>query len=321
MFRYIEHKNKTFLFGAYRGEKSQLDWILGEKTQRYEKLYNIRFNKDLFSLRNGGTLSNVLPDYILIYNTQNPQEGYHLFPCVNSTVKEQEEMELLKYPNPKGAYIVYSLGNELPAEPLDIKELIKQVFQVGDKEIAFAPKLLKGAVIAKAVNDSLEHPQIAECKQHNCLRFIDLFAGIGGIRCGLELAAKEKGLNPVCVFTSEIKPYAVDVLQDNHPGETITGDITKVDTKNIPDFDVLCAGFPCQAFSSAGKRQGFADTRGTMFFEVERILKDKRPKGFILENVEGLVNHDSGKTLQVIVDRLAALNYKFDFRVLNSKFF
>lgn len=83
MFRYIEHKNKTFLFGAYRGEKSQLDWILGEKTQRYEKLYNIRFNKDLFSLRNGRTLSNVLPDYILIYNTQNPQEGYHLFPCVN----------------------------------------------------------------------------------------------------------------------------------------------------------------------------------------------------------------------------------------------
>ncbi|UKI45648.1 MAG: DNA (cytosine-5-)-methyltransferase [Phocaeicola vulgatus] len=98
-------------------------------------------------------------------------------------------------------------------------------------------------------------------------------------------------------------------------------DITKVDTKNIPDFDILCAGFPCQAFSSAGKRQGFADTRGTMFFEVERILRDERPKGFILENVEGLVNHDGGKTLQVIVDRLEALNYKFDFRVLNSKYF
>ena len=115
--------------------------------------------------------------------------------------------------------------------------------------------------------------------------------------------------------------YAVSVLQENHPTETITGDITKVDTKNIPDFDILCAGFPCQAFSSAGKRQGFADTRGTMFFEVERILRDKRPKGFILENVEGLVNHDGGKTLQVIVDRLEALNYKFDFRVLNSKYF
>ena len=321
MFRYIEHKNKTFLFGAYRGEKSQLDWILGEKTQRYEKLYNIRFNKDLFSTRNGGTLSNVLPDYILIYNTQNPQDGYHLFPCVNSTVKEQEEMERLQYPDPNGAYIVYSLGEELSAEPLDINKLIEQACPKGEKETPFAPKLLKGDIIADAVNETLSHPKIAICKQHNILRFIDLFAGIGGIRCGLELAAKEKGLKPVCVFTSEIKPYAVNVLQDNHPGETITGDITKVDTKNIPDFDILCAGFPCQAFSSAGKRQGFADTRGTMFFEVERILRDKRPKGFILENVEGLVNHDGGKTLQVIVDRLAALNYKFNFRVLNSKYF
>lgn len=321
MFRYIEHKNKTFLFGAYRGEKCQLDWILGEKTQRYEKLYNIRFNKDLFSTRNGGTLSNVLPDYILIYNTQNPQDGYHLFPCVNSTVKEQEEMERLQYPDPNGAYIVYTLGEELSAEPLDINKLIEQACPKGEKETPFAPKLLKGDIIADAVNETLSHPKIAICKQHNILRFIDLFAGIGGIRCGLELAAKEKGLKPVCVFTSEIKPYAVNVLQDNHPGETITGDITKVDTKNIPDFDILCAGFPCQAFSSAGKRQGFADTRGTMFFEVERILRDKRPKGFILENVEGLVNHDGGKTLQVIVDRLAALNYKFNFRVLNSKYF
>lgn len=230
-------------------------------------------------------------------------------------------MELLKYPNPNGSYVVFSLGEELIAEPLDINKLIKEAFPKGDKEIPFVPKLLKGKDIADAVDESLSQPKVAVCKQHNVLRFIDLFAGIGGIRCGLELAVKEKGLKPVCVFTSEIKPYAVKVLQENHPGETITGDITKVETKNIPDFDILCAGFPCQSFSSAGKRQGFADTRGTMFFEVERILKAKRPKGFILENVEGLVNHDGGKTLQVIVDRLAALHYKFDFRVLNSKYF
>ena len=102
---------------------------------------------------------------------------------------------------------------------------------------------------------------------------------------------------------------------------TITGDITKVKTEEIPDFDILCAGFPCQAFSSAGKRQGFADTRGTMFFEIERILRDKKPQGFILENVEGLVNHDGGKTLSVITERLESLGYKFDFKVLNSKYF
>ncbi len=321
MFRYIDHKNRTFLLGAYRGDKSQLDWILGEKAGRYEKLYNIRLNQDLFSQRKGGVLSEILPDYVLIYNTLNPQDGYHLFSCVNSSVKEQIEMEQLEYPEPNGAYVVFSLGDELLSEPLDMNRLIGQTFPVYGKEPPFSPQMLTGEDIAEAVDLSLEQPEVAVCNESGVLRFIDLFAGIGGIRCGLEMAAREKGLKPVCVFSSEIKPYAVKVLKENHPSETITGDITKVETKNIPDFDVLCAGFPCQAFSSAGKRQGFADTRGTMFFEVERILRDKRPKGFILENVEGLVNHDGGKTLQVIIDRLAALNYKFDFRVLNSKYF
>ena len=298
-----------------------MDWILGEKTQRYEKLYNVRFNEDLFSQRDGGRTSGLLPDYILMYDTQNPQEGYHLFPCINSSIKNQEDMEHLKYPNPKGAYMVYSLGEEVKAEPLDMEKLIKQVFPEGSVDIPFVPKFLNGKDIATAVDTTLKSSILASNSNNNVLRFIDLFAGIGGIRCGLEQAAKSKGLSPVCVFTSEIKPYAVSVLRDNHPAESIFGDITKVDTRNIPDFDVLCAGFPCQAFSSAGKRQGFADTRGTLFFEVERILKDKRPKGFILENVEGLVNHDGGKTLQVIVDKLTALNYKFSYRVLNSKYF
>lgn len=153
------------------------------------------------------------------------------------------------------------------------------------------------------------------------LRFIDLFAGIGGIRKGLELAAEEAGLTPICVFTSEIKPYAIKVLQQNHPSETINGDITAVDAANIPDFDVLCAGFPCQAFSAAGSRKGFADTRGTLFFDVERILKAKKPKGFILENVEGLVNHDGGKTLKVIIEHLTAIGYNVTYAVLNSKYF
>lgn len=107
------------------------------------------------------------------------------------------------------------------------------------------------------------------------IKFIDLFAGIGGIRKGFELACAEKGYKSECVFTSEIKPYAVDVLAQNHPSETITGDITKVGAKDIPAFDFLLAGFPCQAFSAAGKRLGFQDTRGTLFFDVERILAEK----------------------------------------------
>lgn len=132
--------------------------------------------------------------------------------------------------------------------------------------------------------------------------FIDLFAGMGGFRIAMQQ------LGGKCVYSSEFKAAAQQAYLANY-GEMPFGDITKESTKRyIPDnFDILCAGFPCQAFSAAGARKGFADeTRGTLFFEVARILKEKRPKGFFLENVEGLVNHDGGKTLQVIVDRLAA---------------
>ena len=163
---------------------------------------------------------------------------------------------------------------------------------------------------------------------HNTVKFIDLFAGIGGIRKGFELACAERSLPTECVFTSEIKPYAVDVLKQNHPNEEIHGDITKVSADEIPDFDFLLAGFPCQAFSAAGKRLGFEDTRGTLFFEVARIIKEKQPYGFVLENVEGLVNHDKekpgdkiGKTLTVILETLNDLGYKVSWKVLNAKFF
>ena len=155
-----------------------------------------------------------------------------------------------------------------------------------------------------------------------------MFAGIGGIRKGFELACSDLGIKTECVFTSEIKPYAVEVLKQNHPNETVRGDITKIETAEIPDFDFLLGGFPCQAFSAAGKRLGFEDTRGTLFFEVERILRDKKPKGFILENVEGLVNHDKqnikdkiGKTLSTILEHLTTLGYKVNWRVLNAKNF
>lgn len=160
------------------------------------------------------------------------------------------------------------------------------------------------------------------------IRFIDLFAGIGGIRLGFEQTAKTLGLGTECVLTSEIKPYAVKVLKQNYPNETVSGDITKISTSDIPDFDFLLGGFPCQSFSAAGKRLGFMDTRGTMFFEIEKILKDKKPFGFILENVEGLINHDkvdknakTGRTLATIIEHLELLGYKVEWKLLNSKNF
>ena len=160
------------------------------------------------------------------------------------------------------------------------------------------------------------------------VKFIDLFAGIGGIRKGFEIAFQKCGYETECIMTSEIKPHACKVLQANHLNEEIRGDITKINASTIPDFDFLLAGFPCQAFSFAGKRLGFQDTRGTLFFEVERILKEKKPFGFILENVEGLVTHDRkdpkqpiGKTLTVILNNLNALGYRVSWRVLNSKDF
>lgn len=158
------------------------------------------------------------------------------------------------------------------------------------------------------------------------LKFIDLFAGLGGIRLGFEQACKERNIETECVITSEIKPYAIETLKHNYHHENFVGDIFQVKNEDIPDFDFLFGGFPCQPFSSGGKRNGFADTRGTLFFEIERILKHKQPQGFILENVEGLVRHDLekktdkiGRTLQTILYKLEKeLGYQVSWKVLDS---
>jgi DNA (cytosine-5)-methyltransferase 1 len=153
------------------------------------------------------------------------------------------------------------------------------------------------------------------------IKFIDLFAGIGGMRLGLEKACKSLGIHSECVLTSEIKSTAIKVYQQNFNEDKIWGDITEISSQQIPDFDVLLAGFPCQPFSSAGTRQGFLDTRGTLFFEIERILQDKSPFGFLLENVEGLVQHDDGRTLTTIINKLEQLGYQVKCDVLNARDF
>lgn len=145
-------------------------------------------------------------------------------------------------------------------------------------------------------------------------KFIDLFAGIGGIRLGFEEQGGE------CVFSCEWDKFAQQTYEANF-GETPVGDIMEVKEEEIPAHDVLLAGFPCQAFSIAGRKQGFEDTRGTLFFEVARILKYHKPKAFFLENVKGLVMHDRGRTLKVILDVLRNdLDYYVpEPKVLNAK--
>lgn len=158
------------------------------------------------------------------------------------------------------------------------------------------------------------------------VKFIDLFAGLGGIRLGFENIFKSLGYETECVMTSEIKPYAVKTLQHNFKHNFLAGDIFEIHNDFIPDFDFLLGGFPCQPFSASGKRQGFVDTRGTLFFEIERILRAKNPYGFILENVEGLVKHDLqnkddkiGRTLSTILHILKDnLGYQVSWKVFDS---
>jgi DNA (cytosine-5)-methyltransferase 1 len=153
------------------------------------------------------------------------------------------------------------------------------------------------------------------------VKFIDLFAGLGGMRLGLEQACTILELPYQCVFTSEVKSPAIATYEDNFKNSDIQGDITKIAADDLPNFDILLAGFPCQPFSSAGNRQGFLDTRGTLFFEIERILEAKHPQGFILENVEGLVKHDQGRTLETIIVKLEQLGYSVTWKVLDAQNF
>lgn len=150
------------------------------------------------------------------------------------------------------------------------------------------------------------------------IKFIDLFCGIGGFRVAMDEACRENDLIPECVFSSDIDTYCQDSYEMNF-GHRPTGDITKVDPKDIPDHDVLFAGFPCQPFSIIGQMKGFDDTRGTLFFHIANILKEKKPKAFILENVKQLVGHDKGQTLKVIIKTLKGLGYQHvQYAVLNA---
>lgn len=144
---------------------------------------------------------------------------------------------------------------------------------------------------------------------------LDLFCGIGGIRLGMEGTGRFKTVYACEIDKNACKTYAANF------GHSPLGDVKKIDSASLPNFDVVAAGFPCQAFSIAGKQMGFNDTRGTLFFEVARIIKDRRPSAALFENVRGLLSHDDGRTFSVIKSTLNELGYSVFYEVLNAKDF
>jgi DNA (cytosine-5)-methyltransferase 1 len=149
------------------------------------------------------------------------------------------------------------------------------------------------------------------------IRYIDLFCGIGGFRVAAEQVFAARGLAGECVFSSDINPEAQRAYEANF-GERPFGDITLVAADDVPDHDILFAGFPCQPFSIIGDMKGFGDTRGTLFFDIARILEAKKPRAFILENVKMLTGHRQGRTIRRIVETLRDLGYSAEYRVLNA---
>lgn len=144
------------------------------------------------------------------------------------------------------------------------------------------------------------------------MKYLSTFSGIGGFELGI-------GTEHECIGYSEIDKYASQIYQKHFPEHKNYGDITKIDATTLPDFELLVGGFPCQSFSIAGKRGGFNDTRGTMFFELARILRAKQPRLFVFENVKGLLSHDNGQTFRTIIATLDELGYDCQWQVLNSK--
>lgn len=146
------------------------------------------------------------------------------------------------------------------------------------------------------------------------MNYFSMFSGIGGFELGI-------GNKGNCVGYSEIDKHAIKIYNKHFPEHTNFGDATKIRTEDLPDFELLVGGFPCQAFSVAGKRCGFDDPRGNLFFEIARILRDKKPRYLLLENVKGLLSHDNGSTFKTVLEVLTNLGYNIEWQVLNSKDF
>lgn len=300
--------NAKFLFAAYRSDKKQLDWILEKK------LYNVRYNDDLFHVRNGAQNEFFSPGYILLYDSGNYSNGIRVFKWNGKRgIRTEEEMLKSGYPSPQGNYQIYGLGSEFKVPDIYIPG-IQRYLELRGETVKFEPICLTGLEIVCAQRVQRIHDLGIQK-----LRIIDLFAGLGGFHHALDKLGKQWGFEVECVFVSELKEDLRRLYSINYgiPLEEINSDITLLDSQEkiktlVPEHDILCAGFPCQPFSQAGKQEGFEDSagRGVLFNYIAEIIRYRRPKYIFLENVANLKNHDGGRTWNVIHDKLSnELNY------------
>lgn len=328
VFKYCNHVQDLFLIGTYRSDKKHLSWIVGEEPIRNSLLYNVRHNEGLFSTRDGGICTLNKPNYILLYNLEVTNEAPRLFTCTGVKQLTEDDMRVLRYPDPEGDYIVYNLGEELEAQNVIMEDLLKAYRTEHPSHIIGEPFFLKGEKVFAFADLNINKKTIHKSMSKQAYKSIDLFAGIGGIRRGFDNAFGEQ---IETVFVSEWDKPATETYKANYPSDPfeIAGDITAVDESTIDPFDICLAGFPCQAFSMAGKRQGFNDDykgrcRGTLFLDVARICEYHNPKVIFCENVKGLTIHDKGNTFRVICETFENLGkhgYKVFAKVLNSKNF
>ena len=162
----------------------------------------------------------------------------------------------------------------------------------------------------------MDHFKKANKMSKQELKVFSMFTGIGGFEQGLKLS----NINHKLIGYSEIDPYAIEVFENHFPGIKNYGDATKITGHELPEFDLLCGGFPCQAFSTAGHRQGFDDTRGKLFFDIARILSLCKPRYLVLENVKGLLTHEEGRTFFRILSVLTEMGYNIEWKIFNSKY-
>lgn len=345
-----QNRDRTYIVGIYNGkiEKFVNDYRNFtvnrlKKELNEEKFRGFNFFKDLMFSNKKTYIEDVLEkkvDRKYYLNSDKVSEYLSIIKCKDSLQNENKIIKLFDLPKEvhndlerqRRVYSVKGISPTVLARSdstkiyIDKEKSIRKItpeenFYIQGFEKDFVENIDKIGMSAtqmyKQSGNAVSPPVIKDIfkklvETQEDFKFIDLFSGLGGFRIAME------EIGGKCVFSSEIDKYAAETYKDNF-GSMPRGDITKIDGKEVPDHDILCAGFPCQPFSIAGKRLGFEDTRGTLFFDVLRIIKDKKPKAFFLENVAGLKSHDNGRTLNVIEESLKKQDYYIDWRIINAK--